>query len=133
VKKRGGERLEEKKKLSKKSDTRRVKNKLRRYNDSFQETEMHFMKNEREFPFVRSGQDAKMVHCTLCNSSLSIGSRRRTAVVEHQQTKKHKASHCPCWFALGHHILQEGRAFPRRIWFSCAGGCLCIPHYVTQS
>ncbi|CDQ72078.1 unnamed protein product [Oncorhynchus mykiss] len=45
----------------------------------------------RSFPFIRSGQDDKMVNCTLCNSSFSIGSGGRALVVEHQQTKKHKA------------------------------------------
>ena len=53
----------------------------------------HFNDNMmREFPFIRSGQDDRMVNCTLCNSSFSIGSGGRMAAVEHQQKKKHKAS-----------------------------------------
>lgn len=56
----------------------------------------HFTeKLQAEFPFIhpcRPDQEDTMVHCTLCKSSFSIGSGGRFAVVEHQQTKKHKAS-----------------------------------------
>lgn len=49
----------------------------------------------REYPFRRSDQDDTMVHCTICNSLFSVTSRGRTAV-EHQLTKKHKASLIAC-------------------------------------
>lgn len=51
----------------------------------------HFNDNMiREFPFICLGQDDTMVHCTLCNSSLKIGSGGRTAAVQHQQRKNIK-------------------------------------------
>lgn len=47
----------------------------------------------KEFSFIRpGGQDDTMVYCTICNSTFSVASGGRTAVIEHQQTKKHKAS-----------------------------------------
>lgn len=46
----------------------------------------------KEFSFIRPGHDDTVAFCTLCHSSFSVSSGGRTAVVEHQQTKKHKAS-----------------------------------------
>lgn len=49
----------------------------------------HFNDNMmREFTFLGPGPDDTMVHCTICNSLFSVASGGRTAVVEHQQTKK---------------------------------------------
>lgn len=43
--------------------------------------------NLKEFPFIRP-----IAFCTLCNSSFRVGGGGRSFLVEHQQTKKHKAA-----------------------------------------
>jgi hypothetical protein len=75
-----------------------------------------------------------MVHCTRCNCSFSIGSWRRTAVVEHQQTKKHKAC------LIGRVGMPSVTTFFKKVEpcqeeydLAVQEGVFAYPHYATQS